>query len=111
MQGDRHNRFPLICGEAPPALVQKSWSRLERQIRAASERLGYAYSNSVVEMIDALDRHPSADAAVLAELHAMRRTRNAVAHDLDAPRPTAAQAEEYARRAFALGWYLSELRP
>ncbi len=109
MDAGGQNLFPLFFDGAPHTVVQHSWSQLEREIRAVSESLGYEYSNSVVEMIDALDRHPAIDTATTAELHTMRRTRNVVAHDLDAPAPTAEQTEQYARRAFALAWYLSEL--
>ena len=99
----------VLSVDAPHALVQDWWSRLEREIRKLGEKLGYKYKNSIVDMINALDRHPTIETNLIDELQAMRRTRNAVAHDLDAPSLTAEQAEQYARRALALGWYLSEL--
>ena len=61
-------------------------------------------------MIAVLDMHHAIDAEMVEELHVLRRVRNAVAHDLDAPALTADKAENYARRAFALSWHLSELR-
>ena len=99
----------VLSIDAPHALVQEWWSRLEREVKKLCKKLGHKYNNSVSEMINALDRHPAIDTKVIEELHSMRRTRNAVAHDLDVPSLTVDQAEQYARRAFALGWDLSEL--
>ena len=99
----------VLSVDAPHALVQDWWTRLERQIRIVSRRLGYEYKNSAVEMINALEMHPVIEAEVIEELQAMRRTRNAVVHDLNAPALSSEEAEKYARRAWTLGWYLSEL--
>ena len=95
--------------EVPHALVQDWWSRLEREVCAVSQSLGYEYKNSIVDLIEVLSMHPVIESEVIEELQVLRRTRNAVAHDLDAPDLTAEEAEEYARRARALTWYLSEL--
>jgi len=96
--------------DGPHVLVQDWWDRLEREIRAASLGLGYEYRNSTVEMIAVLGTHSAIDPEVIEELHRLRRDRNFVVHDLDAPAMSADETRSYARRALALIWYLSELR-
>ncbi len=96
--------------DAPHVLVQDCWDRLEREIRAVSLGLGYEYRNSTVEMIAVLGTHSAIDPEVIEELHRLRRGRNSVVHDLDAPALSADETRSYGRRAFALIWYLSELR-
>lgn len=96
--------------EAPSVLVHNWWGRLEHEVCAVSQDLGYEDTNSVVERIEGLGMHPAIEPEVVEELHSLRRKRNAVAHDLDAPALTTGEARDYARRALALTWYLSQLR-
>ncbi len=99
----------VLSADTPYEFVEDWWRQLESEIRSVAGDLGYEYRNSVVEMITALGVHPTIDSEIIDELYRLRHFRNAVAHDVDARAPITDEARNYARRALALSWYLSEL--
>ena len=102
------DQMALVLGHnAPHALVQDWWSRLEGAIRDVVAGEGGHSRKPVSELISRdLVRLPGVSSALVDELHRMRQLRNRCAHG-EAPALTADEARAFARRAWAIAWSLS----
>jgi hypothetical protein len=86
----------------PHGLVLDWWRRLDRAIDYYFNARGLPRP-SVMEVEASIAADPALGPAVATEIHELRRTRNAVAHE--EPQPiTPAEAAAYATKCFHLMW-------
>lgn len=97
----------FFAENAPHALVQDWWSRLEATIREICVRHGADCRENISRLIDTyLSRHPAALPELIRELHVMRDLRNRCAHG-QVPSLTADEARAFAHRAWIIAWDLA----
>jgi hypothetical protein len=85
---------------APHALVQQEWSRLESAVRHSCRTWDANPRDIISKLIDTvLCKHPVATSELIEELHIMRKLRNRCAHG-EAPPLSVEEAGRFAYRAW-----------
>jgi hypothetical protein len=107
-----HQIAESMSNNAPHALVQQEWARLERVVRQFGLIHGADPRANISRLIDKyLVKHPLVTPELVRELHAMRTLRNRCAHG-EAPPLSVEESSAFAYRAWditsALAWGKAE---